>query len=200
MELYLSKSIPSCGETIGALYIGATIAAVLFGITNLQALIYYKKYRNDWWLYRCSVALLWSVHPIHGFLDALHVALSTHALYYYLIEMYGNLIGSLESNTCRLFLQGAGIIIYSIFVTSKFWTISNIKISIYTFFATVIATDLAIALIMWYYLYKSTAATDLSTTVSLLLGLLRLVLVSGLATCTCSLLTLISYVVWPKTL
>ncbi|KAK0471450.1 hypothetical protein IW261DRAFT_1612042, partial [Armillaria novae-zelandiae] len=78
-----SPDIPSLGMTLGAVYIGATVAAILFGITNLQAVVYYKNYPADWWVYRYSVALLW-------ILDALHVALSTHALYYYLINLFGN--------------------------------------------------------------------------------------------------------------
>ncbi|KAK0226863.1 hypothetical protein EDD85DRAFT_1027352 [Armillaria nabsnona] len=78
-----SPDIPSLGMTLGALYIGATVAAILFGITNLQAVIYYKNYPDDWWVYRYSVALLW-------ILDALHVALSMHALYHYLIDLFGN--------------------------------------------------------------------------------------------------------------
>ncbi|KAK0243663.1 hypothetical protein EDD85DRAFT_1017486 [Armillaria nabsnona] len=106
MSSQSSTASPSLGDTLGALYIGATIAAVqvtfltrrdtcscihsgsLFGITNLQTVIYYKKYPHDWWLFRYSVALLW-------ILDALHVALSTHALYVYLINMFGDLAGVL---------------------------------------------------------------------------------------------------------
>ncbi|PBK90865.1 hypothetical protein ARMGADRAFT_1064475 [Armillaria gallica] len=65
--------------TLGAFHIGATLAAILFGVTNLQAVIYYKKYRNDWWFYKSAVALLWA-------LDALHVALSTQMLYTCLVE------------------------------------------------------------------------------------------------------------------
>ncbi|KAK0490193.1 hypothetical protein EDD18DRAFT_1109741 [Armillaria luteobubalina] len=83
-----SPSIPSIGDTFGVLYIGATIAAILFGITNLQMVIYYKKYPNDISLYRYSVALLW-------ILDALHVAFTTHALYFYLIDMFGDLSGAM---------------------------------------------------------------------------------------------------------
>ncbi|SJL15303.1 uncharacterized protein ARMOST_18796 [Armillaria ostoyae] len=71
---------PSLGMTLGAVYIGATVAAILFGITNLQAVIYYKKYPDDWW-----VAIIWAF-------DALHVALGTHALYHYLIDLFGNYI------------------------------------------------------------------------------------------------------------
>ncbi|PBK85021.1 hypothetical protein ARMGADRAFT_1169771 [Armillaria gallica] len=83
--------IPSLGDTFGALFVGATIGAILFGIMNLQALIYYKRYPNDWSLYRYSVALFW-------ILDTVHVGLGTHALYHYLIDMYGNLRGALEEN------------------------------------------------------------------------------------------------------
>ncbi|KAK0471436.1 hypothetical protein IW261DRAFT_1612036 [Armillaria novae-zelandiae] len=80
-----SPDIPSLGMTLGAVYVGATVAAILFGITNLQAVIYYKNYPDDWWVYKYSVASLW-------ILDTLHVALSTHALYYYLIDLFGNFI------------------------------------------------------------------------------------------------------------
>ncbi|KAK0457540.1 uncharacterized protein EV420DRAFT_1548946 [Desarmillaria tabescens] len=92
------KDTPSLRNTFGALFIGATIASMLFGITNLQTLIYYKRYPNDWSLYRYSVAILW-------LLDALHVIFSTHALYYYLIDMYGNLPGALGNNFWSMKLQ-----------------------------------------------------------------------------------------------
>ncbi|KAK0445941.1 hypothetical protein EV421DRAFT_1902292 [Armillaria borealis] len=86
-----SPVIPSLGSTFGALFVGATIAAILFGIMNVQVLIYFKRYPNDWSLYRYSVALFWV-------LDIVHVALGTHALYHYLIDMSGNLLGSLQVN------------------------------------------------------------------------------------------------------
>ncbi|KAK0221336.1 hypothetical protein IW262DRAFT_892358 [Armillaria fumosa] len=58
---------------------------------NLQVLIYYKRYPNDWSLYLYSVALFWV-------LDSIHFALGTHALYHYLIDMYGNFLGALLEN------------------------------------------------------------------------------------------------------
>ncbi|KAK0190187.1 hypothetical protein F5146DRAFT_1122517 [Armillaria mellea] len=76
---------PSLRMTLGAVYIGATVAAILFGITNLQAVIYYRKYSDDWWIYQYSVAILWAF-------DALHVALGTHALYHYLIDLFGDYV------------------------------------------------------------------------------------------------------------
>ncbi|KAK0203244.1 hypothetical protein DFS33DRAFT_1385590 [Desarmillaria ectypa] len=82
--------IPSkLATTLGALFIGSTIAAVFYGITILQTVVYYKLNPNDPWIFRYSVALLW-------ILDTLHVALSTHALYFYLIELFGNYIALLS--------------------------------------------------------------------------------------------------------
>ncbi|KAK0207351.1 hypothetical protein IW262DRAFT_1469593 [Armillaria fumosa] len=73
----------SMGETLGAIYIGATISAIFYGITILQTAVYFKLNPNDPWLFRYTVALLW-------ILDTLHVALTTHALYFYLIKSFGN--------------------------------------------------------------------------------------------------------------
>ncbi|KAK0243630.1 hypothetical protein EDD85DRAFT_976359 [Armillaria nabsnona] len=84
-----SPDIPSLGDTFGALFVGATIGAILFGIMNVQMLIYYKRYPNDWSLYRHSVTLFWV-------LETVHIALGTHALYHYLINM--DLRGALEAD------------------------------------------------------------------------------------------------------
>ncbi|SJL15324.1 uncharacterized protein ARMOST_18817 [Armillaria ostoyae] len=89
MSSQSSTKLPSISETLGALYIGATIAAVLYGVTNLQGVIYYRRYPNDWWVYRYSIGLLWA-------LDTVHVALSTYAVYFFLIHFFGDLTGALE--------------------------------------------------------------------------------------------------------
>ncbi|KAK0433199.1 hypothetical protein EV421DRAFT_1910348 [Armillaria borealis] len=78
-------SYPSLDNSFGALYIGATIAAILFGVTSLEAVIYFTRFPHDWWIHRYSVATLW-------ILDALHVALSTHALYFYLVTHFGDFV------------------------------------------------------------------------------------------------------------
>ncbi|KAK0445940.1 hypothetical protein EV421DRAFT_2034397 [Armillaria borealis] len=93
-----SIALPSVGDTFGACYIGSIIAAILYGVSTLQVVIYYKRYPNDWWVYRYSVTLLWA-------LDTFQVALSTHALYFYLIAMFGDLIGDLESDLWSMKLQ-----------------------------------------------------------------------------------------------
>ncbi|KAK0445301.1 uncharacterized protein EV420DRAFT_971016 [Desarmillaria tabescens] len=77
------SDIPPLGMTFGAVYIGATIGAIFYGITIVQTVIYYKQYPNDPRLFRYAIALL-------CILDTLHVVTSTHVLYFYLVESFGN--------------------------------------------------------------------------------------------------------------
>ncbi|KAG7439239.1 uncharacterized protein BT62DRAFT_1014189 [Guyanagaster necrorhizus] len=112
----MTSALPTIQDTFGALYVGAILAAVLFGITNLQAVMYYKRYPDDWWLYRYSTgrdALVRSFIRLSGgwrltcdrILDTLHVALSTYALYVFLIDMYGDLLRALETTVRSMQLQ-----------------------------------------------------------------------------------------------
>ncbi|KAK0185838.1 hypothetical protein F5146DRAFT_1068106 [Armillaria mellea] len=78
--------VPSLPMTFGVVYICATIAAVLFGITYTQVTKYYKKYPDDCWIFRYSVGILW-------IFDAFHVVLSTHMIYHYLIDLFGDYAG-----------------------------------------------------------------------------------------------------------
>ncbi|KAK0457007.1 uncharacterized protein EV420DRAFT_1644163 [Desarmillaria tabescens] len=71
--------IPLLGATFGVILVGAILSAMLFGVSNLQSLWYFKQYPNDWWFYRVAVAVIW-------ILDTLDVAISTHALYFLLVE------------------------------------------------------------------------------------------------------------------
>ncbi|KAJ8597678.1 hypothetical protein M405DRAFT_803429 [Rhizopogon salebrosus TDB-379] len=72
-------------NTFGALFIGVTLAAVLFGITNVQAFIYFQTHSGTGiTVYKLVVVSLW-------ILDALHLALITHCVYYYLVTNYANI-------------------------------------------------------------------------------------------------------------
>lgn len=72
------------GYTYGALFIGCIIAALLFGLTNIQAYIYFRTHTGKWTkFYRLIVLLLWT-------LDAVHLALTVHCVYYYLVINFAN--------------------------------------------------------------------------------------------------------------
>ncbi|KAK0478601.1 hypothetical protein EDD18DRAFT_542082 [Armillaria luteobubalina] len=70
-------------STMGAIYIGATVATAFWGITAMQSMTYFSRFPNDWWFYRFAVGLLWIV-------DTLYLIFCAHALYYYLIKNFAN--------------------------------------------------------------------------------------------------------------
>ncbi|KAG1822497.1 uncharacterized protein BJ212DRAFT_807531 [Suillus subaureus] len=76
------------GKTFGALFIGVTIAAVLFGLSSVQAFVYFQTHRDTGTtFYKLAVICLW-------ILDALHLVFIVHCVYYYLVINYAN-IGAL---------------------------------------------------------------------------------------------------------
>lgn len=71
-------------STYGAFFIGSILAAVLFGLTNIQAFIYFRTHVGRWTAYyRFIVLLLWA-------LDAVHLGLTIHCVYYYLVINFAN--------------------------------------------------------------------------------------------------------------
>ncbi|KAK0243648.1 hypothetical protein EDD85DRAFT_804720 [Armillaria nabsnona] len=153
-------AVPSLHDTFGALFLGAIVAAMLFGITNVQTLIYYKRYPNDWSLFRYSVALLWV-------LDTLHVALSTHALYYYLIDMYGNLLGALGKNTWSMKLQLAVNVSIVVYVQGlyamRLWKLGRNFHKILPWFVFIaVAASLGSGIFVTYNIYITPNLVDIS--------------------------------------
>ncbi|KAG1778172.1 hypothetical protein EV702DRAFT_1097868 [Suillus placidus] len=71
------------GNTFGAFFIGVTLAAILFGLTNVQAFIYFQTHSRGTTWYKLVVSWLW-------ILDALHLALIVHCIYHYLVANYAN--------------------------------------------------------------------------------------------------------------
>ncbi|KAG2117407.1 hypothetical protein BD769DRAFT_1641961 [Suillus cothurnatus] len=72
------------GNTFGALFIGVVLAAVLFGLTNVQAFIYLQAHKSAGiTFFKLVVVWLWTF-------DALHLALTIHSVYYYLVTNYAN--------------------------------------------------------------------------------------------------------------
>ncbi|KIK33518.1 hypothetical protein CY34DRAFT_18316 [Suillus luteus UH-Slu-Lm8-n1] len=72
------------GNTFGALFIGVALSAVLFGLTNVQIFIYFQTHRDTkMTFFELIVIWLW-------ILDALHLALTIHCIYYYLVTNYTN--------------------------------------------------------------------------------------------------------------
>ncbi|KAG2127105.1 hypothetical protein DEU56DRAFT_532272 [Suillus clintonianus] len=72
------------GNTFGAFFIAVTLAAILFGLTNVQAFIYFQTHTGTGIIsYKLIVIWLW-------ILDALHLSLIVHCVYHYLVINYAN--------------------------------------------------------------------------------------------------------------
>ncbi|KZT02545.1 uncharacterized protein LAESUDRAFT_402461 [Laetiporus sulphureus 93-53] len=74
--------------TLGATYIGTIFGAILFGVTNVQTYMYYKRSKNDPLLMKILVFCLW-------ILDCLHQAFITHAFYTYAVIDFSNVLALL---------------------------------------------------------------------------------------------------------
>lgn len=86
------------GRTFGALFIGVTIAAVLYGLSSVQAFIYFQTHKGTGTIfYKLAVICLW-------ILDALHLSLIVHCVYYYLVTNYTN-VGALTEIVWSFKLQ-----------------------------------------------------------------------------------------------
>lgn len=74
-------------STFGVLFIGVILAAILFGVTNVQAFIYFQTHSHGGTgitFYKLVVICLW-------IFDALHLALIVHCVYFYLVINYANI-------------------------------------------------------------------------------------------------------------
>ncbi|OAX40514.1 hypothetical protein K503DRAFT_768518 [Rhizopogon vinicolor AM-OR11-026] len=85
MSLSLQAPLLNLPDTFGALFIAGNFAAILFGVTNVQAFVYFQTHRGSGITSLKLVIIgLWT-------LDALHLAMIIHSVYYYLVIDYANI-------------------------------------------------------------------------------------------------------------
>ncbi|KAF8903691.1 hypothetical protein CPB84DRAFT_1961064 [Gymnopilus junonius] len=81
----IAMSVPqiNLNTTLGAAFVGHTVATALFGITSLQTFIFFKGNTKDRKWFKDLILLLWII-------DFLHQIFMTHGVYDYLILNFGN--------------------------------------------------------------------------------------------------------------
>ncbi|KAJ7066314.1 hypothetical protein C8F01DRAFT_1365869 [Mycena amicta] len=70
-------------STIGAMLLGTMVGAVLFGVTTMQAYMYWTRFPDDHWAIKATVCFIWLA-------EATHVGLVTNTVYELLIVDYGH--------------------------------------------------------------------------------------------------------------
>ncbi|KAG2065604.1 hypothetical protein BDR04DRAFT_162552 [Suillus decipiens] len=147
------------GSTFEALFIGVTISAVLFGLSNVQAFIYFQTYKDTGMaFYKLAVIWLW-------ILDALHLALIVHCIYYYLVINYTNfdaLIGIVWSFKLSIVIQV--VLIYSVHLLYiyRIWILSKGKSkSLPIAVGIVIILNSGVAIVVFWAIYWCHIFSDL---------------------------------------
>ncbi|KAG1854872.1 hypothetical protein F4604DRAFT_1801446 [Suillus subluteus] len=103
-------------NTFGALFIGVIIAAVLFGVTIVQVFIYFQTHSGTGITFYGRAIL-----------DALHLALIIHYVYFYLVINYANISALTEIVwSCKpvvvvlsIFVDHVFVVTYALNLVSK---------------------------------------------------------------------------------
>ncbi|KAG2088746.1 uncharacterized protein F5147DRAFT_43804 [Suillus discolor] len=147
------------GKTFGALFIGVTIAAVLFGLSNVQAFIYFLTHvGTGMTFYKLAVIWLW-------ILDALHLILIGHCVYYYLVINYANVSALTEIVwSFKLQIVVEVFIVYGVHLlyVYRIWIISRGRSRILPIIVGLIEISLSgVAIALIWALYQCHVFSDL---------------------------------------
>ncbi|TFK50345.1 hypothetical protein OE88DRAFT_1735919 [Heliocybe sulcata] len=71
-------------NSLGALFLGILVSAILFGVTNAQAFLYFHQCKRDPLLLKSSIAVLWLI-------DILHLVFIGRTFYWYAVSHFANL-------------------------------------------------------------------------------------------------------------
>lgn len=140
------------GDTYGAFFIGAIFAALLSGLTNIQALIYFRTHADRCiTFYKLVVFWLW-------ILDAIHLALIVHCVYYYLVTNYAN-ISVLTEVVWSFKLQIAFnvLIVYTIYLLNshRIWMVGRHRSRIFRIIPVIIvALGSGVAITLLWIVYR----------------------------------------------
>ncbi|KAG1861781.1 hypothetical protein DFJ58DRAFT_657271 [Suillus subalutaceus] len=187
------------GNTFGALFIGVTIAAVLFGLSNVQAFVYFQAHRGTGTtFYKLAVRLY---H--HLILDAVHLALIVHCVYYYLVSNYANVnalteivwsfkVSSYSGPPCSPLHE---VLIVSRYQCHVFSDLVKIQWATFLTLGTITFADVVVASSLCYLLAIS--RTGFSSTDSLITKLMVYIINTGCLTSICSMTAVITCAVMP---
>ncbi|KAG2038605.1 hypothetical protein BDR03DRAFT_861717, partial [Suillus americanus] len=190
------------GNTFGALFIGVIFAAILFGLSNIQAFFYFQTHRGTGISFpkltvrRC---FLLSVQ----ILDALHLFLIVHCVYYYLVAHYADIsvLTEIVWSFKVVHLQSAHhcnpttALIWALYQCHVFSDLITIEWATFMSLGTVAFIDFVIASSLCYLL--ATSRTGFSSTDSIIAKLVAYIINTGCLTSVCSLTAMITCAVMP---
>ncbi|KAG1749195.1 hypothetical protein EDB19DRAFT_1904711 [Suillus lakei] len=194
------------GTTFGALFIGVIVAAVLFGLSNIQTFFYFQSHKDTGisfhklaviWLYALT-EIVWSF-KLQIVVDLLIIYV-VHILYVYRIWIVAKgrsraipiAVGIIE-----IIGSGVGIaLLLTLYRCHVFADLLRTEWATYMALGTTAFIDIVIALSLCYLL--ATARTGFSSTDSLITKLMAYIINTGGLTSICSMIAMITCAVMPK--
>ncbi|KAG1740222.1 uncharacterized protein EDB91DRAFT_364564 [Suillus paluster] len=148
-------------NTFGALYIGATLGSIFFGLSNVQAFLYFQAHRHSGvTFYKLAVFWLW-------LLDASHVAMVNHLIYYYLIINYANpsvLLEMVWSFKALVLLDVLIVFSVHLLYVQRIWIISRGRTRILPMLVTVlVVSTLGVGIALLWVIFKCHYFSDLES-------------------------------------
>ncbi|KAG1750974.1 hypothetical protein EDD22DRAFT_252235 [Suillus occidentalis] len=152
------------GCTYGALFIGCILAALLFGLTSIQAYVYFRTHTGGWTkFYRLIVLLLWT-------LDAAHLALVVHCVYYYLVINFANVDALVEivwSFKLQIVVNILTVHVIHQLYSHRIWIVGRDRSKVFRIIpGIVVVLSLGMFLARWPSLMAMSAATVLDIVIT----------------------------------
>lgn len=108
-------------STLGALFIGTVVVAILFGVTSVQIYYYFSHYSNDKRILRLAVAALWAI-------DLLHLFGVCHLTYHYTITNFAQptaLSSIVWSYKLQVVIETINDVIIRLILLHRVWHLSE---------------------------------------------------------------------------
>ncbi|EIN08235.1 hypothetical protein PUNSTDRAFT_143881 [Punctularia strigosozonata HHB-11173 SS5] len=129
-------------NTLGAMFIGVLLSAILYGISCLQMWHYMDTFRKDPWYLKMLVSGVF-------FCDTVHQALISHTVYYYLISNFDNPIALnsiVWSLVTEVLFTGFTALMVQGFFTYRIWRLSHKNIYLTVFVSAVVLGNFVVLL------------------------------------------------------
>jgi len=156
----IPKALPSADLTVGAMFIGSTISAIFYGMTNIQVIVYYHSYPKDPLIHKLSAAILWT-------LDTFHLILVTHAVYHYAIGSLGQAIFPLDlvwSSKLQAVVNSVILLVVQSLYVMRIWKLNGYYHGVLGYLAAgIILVGFGVGIALDYELYSLTSLIQMST-------------------------------------
>ncbi|KAJ8462774.1 hypothetical protein ONZ51_g10688 [Trametes cubensis] len=172
-------------DTLGAAFLGHTVTTLLYGITTLQAFIYYRRNQKDGIKLKLSVFVL-----------CVHAGLITGAIYWYCVTSFTDLL-AIQRPIWPIpsMLSGSPDFAVQLYSIPSYTGISKFSWSLYVGLSVEVAVDVTIAVTQCLLLRRF--ETGIQRTDSVIRILIAYSINTGLLTSLCAIGALVSYAAAP---